>query len=96
MISKKVKSSNVYPINSGAMVEVSVETDGEAVSGNISLNKAYGSVRVLSVGILNRNATAYTGAVSVQLVDNATIAVAAPAVAGSKPLITITLICEVS
>jgi hypothetical protein len=95
MITKKVKSSTVMPIKSTHMVEVLVETDGEAVSGNMSLSRSYKSVQVLGVGVLNRNATAYTGAVSVQLVDNATIAVAAPAVANSSPRITITLICEV-
>jgi len=96
MITKKVKSSPVMPIKSShAMVEVLVETDGEAVSGNISLSKSYKHIQVLSVGVLNRNATAYTGAVGVQLVDNATIAVTAAAVASTSPRITITLICEV-
>ncbi len=94
----KVKSSAIMPIKSShAMVEIRIETDGEAVSETVSLNKSYKSIQVLSVGVLNRKSVPYTGAVAVQTIDNDTssVAITAPAVANTSPLITITLVCEV-
>ena len=94
----KVKSSAIMPImSSNAMIEIEIDANaGEAGTvADLSLGKTYKNIKVVSIGVLNKTTTAYTGAISVQRLDFARVAVTAPAVANAAPLINITLVCEV-
>jgi len=96
MVETKIRSSAIMPIKSShTIVELDITTDGESLSWGASLGKAYKSVQVLGVGVLNRNSTNYTGAVHVRIMDNASFSLSAGATTGASPRITVTLVCEV-